>query len=245
MTTIIKAGKAGPVLKRLSTVDLADHLAEADAVIEAARRRSEGIISHANTQAEEIGVQAHERGYREGFEKGLEEGRRTGYEEAFEEAGKRFDQQHADIVTDITRAVDDIDRVKKNLALQAEKDLLDFALHLASKLTFAIGRLHRQSAQENFRRALRLVGAQTDLTAMVHPQDVESLKIFAPSVLEKMSASHALGVVEDASMSPGGCVVRTERTRVDARLETQLEELTSLLLGDTKDAESAREANDD
>ncbi len=51
MSTVIKAGRGGPILQRLSTVDLADHLAEAEAVIAEAKRRAAQIVVTAERDA--------------------------------------------------------------------------------------------------------------------------------------------------------------------------------------------------
>ena len=231
MNTVIKAGEAGPILRRLATVDLADHLAEAETIIASAHRQAQHIVSQAQVKADDLNDVANQRGYDEGFAKGREEGTQAGAEKAYQEAVARFAEQQQALIADLSRAVEELDRVKEELSIRAEQDLLDFSVHLASKLTFAIGRIFRESAQENFKKALRMVGAKTDLTLKVHPTDSESLKRFAPSVIENLGASRAVTIVEDGSLHPGGCMVQTEHTSVDASLETQLDELVTLLLG--------------
>ena len=115
--------------------------------------------------------------------------------------------------------------------MAAEHHLLRFATDVASKLTFAIGALHHESAKENLRRAIRAVGEQTDLTVRVHPADLEVIKDFAPSALEQAGASSHVNVVADEGISPGGCTVKSARSEVDATLETQVAQIVALLLG--------------
>lgn len=231
MTTVIKAGEAGPILHRLAAVDLADHLAEAEGVIASADRKAQQIVSQAQAKADDLNVVANQQGYDDGFAKGQEEGTQAGAEKAYQEAVARFAEQQQALIDDLARAVEQIDQVKEELSIRAEQDLLDFAVQLASKLTFAIGLTCRESAQENFKKALRMVGSKTDLTLKVHPKDCESLKRFAPSVLESLGASPTVSIVEDSSLHPGGCMLQTQQTSVDASLETQLDELVALLLG--------------
>jgi len=233
MTTVIKAGQAGPILRRLSTVDLADHLAEANTVIAAARREAQQIVSQEKAKADDLNIAANRRGYEDGFAKGYEEGVQTGDKKAFQEAATRFTEEHQNLIADLSRTVEELDRVKDELSIRAEQDLLNFAVHLASKLTFAIGNLHRESSQENFKKALRMVGSETELTLKIHPKDIESLTQFAPSVVESLAASRAVTIVEDDSIHPGGCILQTAQTSVDATLETQLDEMVALLLGNS------------
>lgn len=230
MATVIKANETGSLLQRLSTVDLADHLAEARTVLEGARRRASQVISEAERQAA-LDVAAAKRSSREaGYTEGYEEGRRTGYRAAHAEATARFDREHADVTNMMHLSVAAMDAIKDELRIEAERDLLDFAVALASKLTFAIGRVHREAAVSNLRRALRQVGTKTDLTIRAHPDDAATIGAFAEGLAQRISDSPYIQMVPDDTIAPGGCKVEGDRTRVDATLETQIEEIVALLV---------------
>jgi flagellar assembly protein FliH len=231
MSTVIKAGQAGPILRHLSTVDLADHLAEADAVMEQAKRRVARTIVDAEQEACRLREEAQKKGYDAGYEQGHAEGVKAGFQAAHDEAMESFRQEQGQIVAAMREAVTSIDAVKEDLAIAARRDLLDLALLIARKLTFAIGDSHRESACENLSRALRLVGSQTDLLIRVHPKDLASMEKFAESALAHLRAAHTVKIVADENMAPGGCKVENERTSIDASLETQVREIVSLLLG--------------
>ncbi len=231
MSTVIKARATGPILKRLSTVDLADHLAEARAVVEEAKRRAAQIKADAKIQAAHVLEEAKKAGYASGYECGHGEGTEAGHRAAHDESIQHFDQQHADIVAGMCGAVAQIDALKEDLMIAAERDVLDFAVSLATRLTFEIGRSYHESVVENLKRALRLVGSQTDLTIRVHSGDLEAMETFAASVFKQVDSARAVNIVTDDSVGRGGCTVESDRTRVDATLETQVDEMVSLLLG--------------
>lgn len=233
MPTVIKVGQTGPVLERLSTVDLADHLAEADAVIAEAKRRAVRIVADAETSAEDIRAETRRRGYETGHAEGFEEGTQTGCQTAYEDAAKSFESRHASVVGAMQGAIAEIDEIKKEIRIAAQEQLLDFAVLIAKKLTFGIGRLNPEAVQGNFSRALRLVERKTDLTVRVHPDDVDSLKTYAEKVLQQAESSPVVSIVEDDSIARGGCRVDNDKTSVDATLETQVDEMVSLLLGDS------------
>jgi flagellar biosynthesis/type III secretory pathway protein FliH len=119
--------------------------------------------------------------------------------------------------------------MKDNLRMAAERDLIDFAVSVAAKLTYAIGRRHREAAQENLRRSLPLVESPTNLTVRVNPDDMQSIEVFADSVLKQFDASRAVAVVPDDNIAPGGCRVLAGQTELDATLETQVAEMVALL----------------
>ncbi|MBI4717331.1 MAG: hypothetical protein HY763_05965 [Planctomycetes bacterium] len=231
MPTVIKAGETAKLLNRLASVDLSDHLAEARRAIEDARRRAEEILANARAQVTRASQEEKDRGYRDGFEEGRREGGLAGAQQAYTEAARRFETEHAGLVASLQSLLSEIAGIKQDLAIAAERDLLTFAVLLARKLTFAIGDLRREAALENLRRALRLVGAQTDVTVRVHPQDLTAVEAFAAGVLREARAGGVVSVLGDERIAPGGCRVTTARTDVDATLETQVEALVGLLLG--------------
>lgn len=231
MPAVIKAGELGTVAKRLTTVNLADYVAEARVVLEEAKRQATQVAEASRRQAEQAFEEARKRGYATGFEEGRRAGVESGRSEAFTAATERFDAQHADVVAAMSVAIAEIDSAREGFRAAAEKDLLDFAVLVARKLTFAVGALHREAAQANFERALRLVEARSDLTVRVHPDDVASMKTFAATVSGVAQASRAVHLVPDETIAPGGCIVRSERTEVDSSLDTQVDEIVALLTG--------------
>lgn len=235
MATVIKVGQAGTILKRLSTVDLADHLGEARAVVEAAERRAARIVAEAEAGKDQVFAESKATGYAAGHAEGTAVGTKSGHETAYAESIERFQKDQSVVAADMVAAVTGIDTLKRDLHIAAERDLLDFAIQIAKRLTFDIGSLHRDAAKENFRRALRLLETKTNLTIRVPAADMEAFRTFASGVLDEIDAAGSLNLVEDESLSPGGCIVESERSRIDATLETQVGELVALLLDEASD----------
>lgn len=231
MSTVIKAGQAGLVRGRLSTVDLADHLAEAKAIIEEAKQQAAQLKARAREEARRVLEEARLTGFSDGEHRGYEDGFSKGRADAYVEAVERFNREQTSLAADFTRVITHIERTKEDIRIAAERDVLDFALGVATKLTFQIGALHREAAQENLRRALELVDDKSDLKIRVHPDDLTAMETFARMALATAGASCAFEVASDESISPGGCVVQGRGTMVDASLETQTEQIAALLLG--------------
>jgi len=232
MSTVIKAGEAIKKIGSLRAVNLNDHVAEARAIVERARLDAIKSKEESELESQSLFKRVREKAYAEGHEAGLIEGRKTGRTEAFTEATRRFNEQHGDIVTTFQQAIESIVSLRTDLAITAERDLLRFSVRLASNLTYAIGRLDEQAAVANLQRALRVVGSKTDLSIHVHPQDVSAIRDFANTALEKLSQANYIDVSEDENIKPGGCLVRTAETEVDATLTHQIDDLVRLLLGE-------------
>ena len=231
MSTVIKAGRGGPILQRLSTVDLADHLAEAEAVIAEAKRRAAQIVVTAERDAERMREAARQAGHREGLDQGRKAGTELGREAAWEAATAKFEAEQAGVVAAMEKAIVDIDSIKGDVVIQAEQHVLDFAIRMATRLTYAIGRLDGESAKANLGRSLRLVDSKTNLVVHVHPDDLSAMEAFAVTVLQEAEGSRSLKIVADAATAPGGCRVEYGGFEIDATLDTQIEEIVTLLTG--------------
>lgn len=232
MSTVIKAGEAGQLLRRLSTVDLADYMQEGRGLVLEAKRRAASIIEEANRESKRLREVAHREGHEAGHAEGEEEGRRSGRDAAYAESLQRFEKEHETVVRDLQRAIDELDAIQVDVRETAERDLLSLAVKVASKLTFAIGEVHREAAASNLDRALALIGTKDALVVRVNPVDFGSIRTYAESALQHAASSSKVSIESDDSVAPGGCKVTGRRIEIDATLETQVDELVSLLIGE-------------
>ena len=60
---------------------------------------------------------------------------------------------------------------------------------------------------------------------------MEAIREFAPSALQTLEAAETVNIECDDTVSPGGCLVQSLDSDVDATLETQLDQIATLLLG--------------
>jgi flagellar assembly protein FliH len=76
----------------------------------------------------------------------------------------------------------------------------------------------------------RLPAAARDVRVHLHPED-------AAIVRERLSSpgsDRAWNVIEDPALTQGGCLVRTDTSQIDARLESRLNAIVSSILGDER-----------
>lgn len=231
MATVIKAGQSGTILRHLSPVDLADHLKEARAVIEAARREGAEIVAEARRLEAGIARQAQERGFAEGRAKGYEDGRAAGFNAARKEADETFCREQGSLVSALGALLRNIEERRGDLISGARRDVLGFAVDFARAVTFQVGALHEESCRENLKRCLEMVADRSRMTVVLSLKDAEAMKRYAPELLRDWRESAVVEFREEACTAPGGCLVRMDNLELDARLETQTEELARLLVG--------------
>jgi len=230
--TVIKAGTTGKALKGFERYSLTDHMAEARAVVLAARHRADLIVKRAEEQAVEIRADARHAGYDVGFREGRISGEQAGCDDAREQANACFASQQETLLSTLNSMADQIERSKRDLLERAQHDLLAFAVMVAGHMTKRAGVADDQIAIQNAEEAIRHVGDWTDLVIRVHSRDGQALRRYAAGRAEELCSHQHLRIIEDETIDPGGCIVESQHTRVNATLKEQFKEVVTLLLGD-------------
>ena len=229
MSAILKAGAAPTHPFSTSVYQLSDLIAEASRVIEDARRQAQAIIADAQRQSEVLMENARKAGAQKGLQEGLSEGRIQGHTQALEQAQARFDEDIKQLAENLTKTVHEISAERTACLHQAEQDLLDFAVHIARRVTKSVGEMNGNVAEENLRSALALVMSQSDLSVKVHPHDLAALKRFARGLADQASSQPHITFVEDSTIARGGVIVSTADSEIDATLDEQLEQIVGAL----------------
>jgi flagellar assembly protein FliH len=79
----------------------------------------------------------------------------------------------------------------------------------------------------------RLPAASRDIRVQLHPEDAAVVR----ETLATPTADRAWSIVEDPALSRGGCLVRTDTSQIDARLDSRLNAIVAAALGDERTPE--------
>ena len=231
MATVIKVGEQKPqLIKRLETLNVTDHLGEAQLVVKTSRAKARELLRDTQVEAATIRKEADEKGYQAGFRRGYEAGTKAGYEAAFEAARKDFAADQGRLVEVVKAMIAGFEERKRDLFIAASRDVVHFAVKVAEKVTRQVGVVNRESAAANLEAALRLVESKTNLVVRINPLDQSTIERFAESFKERAEGARNLSITVDESIAPGGCHLVTPEAEVDATLDTQIEQLASLMV---------------
>ncbi|KUK82058.1 MAG: Flagellar biosynthesis/type III secretory pathway protein [Pelotomaculum thermopropionicum] len=197
-----------------------DALARFEEIVSDARIKAGEITRRANSDAERIKKDA----YREAFDRGLREGYREGLEKAADEAGK--------IRAQAREVLDQAETIRRSTLEALEGEIIDLAREIAEKLLNLQLSLEPESVLGVAEEALRLVAGRTSVVLYVNPSELDLVESKKSAMLIQLPAKAELRVIADRSIQPGGCLVETERGRVDATLEKRREELFKALYGE-------------
>ncbi len=163
-----------------------------------------------------------------------EQSEARGYEAGMAKAQAETQSRIAELDTRLKRLdtlLQFIARPLQDLDGEVEKMLLQLALTVGKQLARRELRVDPTQVIAIIRESLaQLPAAARDIRVHLHPDD-------AAIVRERLAApsnERAWTVVEDPAMSRGGCVIRTEHSHVDVRLDSRINTVIANALGDER-----------
>ncbi len=179
-------------------------------IILQAEEKAGAIIATASAEADGIRSAAYEEGYREGLNR-LESGLQALVEQA------------ANIEMDAQRQIEDF-------WTSIEPDLLKLAVEIAGKIV-------RKNIEENdefvvmtVKEGLRQLRERQDLRIRVNPSDYELVHKHKDDIISSCDGIRTVEVIDDRRVDRGGCVIESGNGYLDARIETQFNEVEKALM---------------
>lgn len=182
----------------------------------------ENIIQNARDEAARIVAQA--------------EKDREMIEQAAREKGMQFVQntidsevaaQMGELRTRLTETIDQISAMREQIVAGSESELVELAIEIANKIVAREVTIDREIALTLVKVSLKRLNSRTAARVHLHPDDFA----FVQSHREKLDFHGSLDFVEDRSITVGGCLIRTDTGDIDARIESQFDEIAHGLLG--------------
>ena len=236
-------GEADEQTAALKEQILRDAEAEAEERIRQAAEQAERMKRSAE---EEIGrwweerraqdLELTESARKAGYEQGYAEGRAEAEESVRREWTGRLEEAKA--------LLEDAYRMKEQIIQEAEPFLVELSVAIAGKIVDRELERSPEWVIELIRKSLARRREQGVITLCVAPDQLKFV-LAARDELEMAVDSQAeLQIVPDPSVTDRGCVIRTSFGSIDARIDTQLEEIKQALLQAAAEAGERRQADD-
>jgi flagellar biosynthesis/type III secretory pathway protein FliH len=174
-------------------------------VLDDARAEAARIIAEAQEQAAEIERQA--------YEKGVEEGRLSlsaEISEAIEPMREKF-----------AATLDELTNLRESIAVYSEQELVRLAIEIAKKVVHRQVALDSEIALTLARVTLGRLHNRAIAKVHLHPEDYAYVVMHR----ERLGGGGSVELIEDKSITRGGCLVETEMGDIDARIEQQFAEI--------------------
>jgi len=228
---VIKPATPNHAAAHAIAIALDDLRADAAKIIDDAKRQARRIVEEAQAERRRLLEGAREEGFaqgkQQGYQQGLAAGREAGRAEAVSEQRERI----RSLLELWFAALDDFLEARSGLLRSSRADLLQLAVAIAEKVVKgAVAVDSAAVAQAQLEAALTLALAPTRLRIRAHPADAAALAQIAPQLASRFADSPDVSVEQDETLSPGDCVVRTDRGEIDLQLEEQIARIAQALL---------------
>lgn len=229
---VIKQQTASTFVRDAIVLDMSDLRAQADRIRSAAEAEAQRILADARTKAAELATasesEARQKGHELGLKQGLEEGRKSGHAEAL----SRSAAQLAQIQKAWVDAAAAFDAQRDAMERQVADAVLRLALVFAEKVVRRTAAVDSQTVVRQLSDAISYVLRPCDVKVSIHPDDRPVLEQAMPQLLAGLANLKHMQLIDDDSLSRGGCVLAYGQGRIDATIDTQLRRLVEMMLPD-------------
>ncbi|MBO53316.1 MAG: hypothetical protein CMJ69_21360 [Planctomycetaceae bacterium] len=222
-------GVVGPVGRIFQFQDLRD---KHDRLLSDARNEAEAVLEAARVEAELVRQRAFETARQDGREQAAGDLESEIEQRASQLVEERFGEQLSRFIA-VTTQLQELDKTQLG---RWQNTATELAIAIAGKLVRRQLDVRPENAAEMIATALQFSAGSRRVEVRLHPEDLEMLNgDQALAVSSGLSALPEGLLVADGTLERGDCLVQTVDGRVDARLETLLERITTELL-DVDDA---------
>lgn len=110
-----------------------------------------------------------------------------------------------------------------------EPELVRLSIAIAEKVIARELELRPDTVLDLLRTALKRIRDRENLRISVNPRDLEHVKQARDDLISAVDGLRKLEISEDRRVGPGGCVIESPSGTLDARINTQLDEITRAL----------------
>ncbi|PWK12713.1 FliH/SctL family protein [Tumebacillus permanentifrigoris] len=203
-------------------------LQEAQGIREAARRDAEQIILAAEQQAQGL-LEAERTRVEMILHNEIEAAKRVGYNEGYTVAQETVAQEYANAFAQVQTLYQLAEEDRRHYLDASEPMIVNLACSIADKIMRRESETDRSWVLEVVRAALEEIHDSGKVEVRVHPDDFEFVRDNRDVLRKVVPGQTDLVIIPDRAVAAGGCVLHTAFGNIDARIDTQLEEVRKAL----------------
>ncbi len=216
------------------TTDEAD-----EQVISAAEVEAEKIISEAREEAKRILSAEQEKIENWWNEKRNEDARikdeskASGYEEGYQlglvQAEEKLKEQYEDMFNQAQSILKEAFRLKEQIIEESEEELIELSITIAEKIIRRELESNQDIVKNMVKEILRRTKEYEKISIFVPPDYHTYMQGAREELLAELSGQVELMIFPDPSILENGCIIKTSYGTLDAKIDTQLEEIKNHL----------------
>ena len=179
------------------------------------------VLKQANDKAKEKALHIEKEAYEKGFAQGEKDGL---------ELGQKLGQQRIEtIVQQMATLLQEIQNRWESLYKTYEREMFQLAVSISKKILHHDLQVNEEIITATLREVSKHIVDQRKVMIRLNPADFQFLQTHAGSVLPPEKGGQGVEMINDPLITRGGCVVETAFGGIDGTIETQFEQIVSLL----------------
>jgi len=130
----------------------------------------------------------------------------------------------------LKRAVEQIELERQKMVMENEKEVLKMVMTIARKVIKKETEIDPEIIIRVARDALKQIADARKIVIKVNPLDWKKVKEKKQEILPPEISQDSIQIEEDKSIQRGGCIVKTEKEIIDARIDQQISEIEKVLM---------------
>lgn len=178
------------------------------------------------TKLNSMSVEAKQHGYNEGFDNGRQD------------AKNQIQQEYQAKIAEAEHLLQQAYEQKETIIAEAEPFLLELSTTIASQIIKQELETSPDKLVELIKQHILRFKEKDFITVCVHPDDFDFIQSQRAHLVAVVNGETEIKIIPDHTVTPKGCIIRTAYGSVDARIDTQLEEIKNVILQAGRDSES-------
>ena len=210
---------------------------EAQTIIETAKQNARSIEDSTTVKIKqwwEENQQTLEALSLEAKQQGFEEGLAIGKQEAKAQIQEEFQEKTEQVQHLLMQAYEQ----KETIISEAEPFLLELSTVIASQIVKQELKSHPDQFVELIKQHILRFKEKDSITVCVHPDDFDFIQSQRIHLIAVVNGETEIKIIPDYSVSVKGCIIRTAYGSVDARIDTQIEEIKKVILEARREPDS-------
>lgn len=152
------------------------------------------------------------------------------YDRGLEEGQRQAERGLTNVFKSLRDAISGVINLREQILRDCEEDLLKLSILVAGKIVRQEITQDRGILAKVVTAAIDSASESDDIVVRLNPEDYKLVTSQKLHYLNGLSGERALNLKPDDTVSFGGCIIDTVMGEIDARLETQLEEIQKRLM---------------
>jgi flagellar assembly protein FliH len=162
-----------------------------------------------------------------------QEARETGFQEGMISGKKEVEEkvylEYKEKIGQVQELLENAYKQKESIILEAEPFLLELSNAIASQIIKQELESYPDKFVELIKQHILRFKEKDFITICVHPMDFEYIQSQRSHLLAVVNGETEIKIVPDHSVTEKGCIIRTAYGSVDARIDTQIEEIKKVI----------------